>query len=234
MATQLIIGAKLRFLRLIGASCVGAMVSVGILYFKLGYGMAYIAIVIGTDFLMLLVLGIYKRKSVNGIIYMNAISFAYSKLNDCLDRLTGWRNSSIIASTLVVVLSLFVAVYGKISNRRNIYTVVLMENGRSIEARALYDSGNLLTEPVSGKAVSIIEKSAILSDWMKNTPEKFKIIPYKSIGEENGILEGIVIDKLIIQNDDKKVVEDKAVIALYDGKLSKDGKFEMILNHNLM
>jgi hypothetical protein len=210
------------------------MVSVGILYFKLGYGMAYIAIVIGTDFLMLLVLGIYKRKSVNGIIYMNAISFAYSKLNDCLDRLTGWRNSSIIASTLVVVLSLFVAVYGKISNRRNIYTVVLMENGRSIEARALYDSGNLLTEPVSGKAVSIIEKSAILSDWMKNTPEKFKIIPYKSIGEENGILEGIVIDKLIIQNDDKKVVEDKAVIALYDGKLSKDGKFEMILNHNLM
>jgi hypothetical protein len=210
------------------------MVSVGILYFRLGYGMTYIAIVIATDFLMLLVLGIYKRKSVNGIIYMNAISFAYSKLNDCFDRLTGWRNSSIMASALVVVLSLFVAVYGKISNRRNIYTVVLMENGRCIEARALYDSGNLLTEPVSGKAVSIIEKSAILSDWMKNTPEKFKIIPYKSIGEENGILEGMVIDKLIIQNDDKKVVEDKAVIALYDGKLSKDGKFEMILNHNLM
>jgi hypothetical protein len=51
---------------------------------------------------------------------------------------------------------------------------------------------------------------------------------------EKGVLEGMVIDQLIIQQDDKKVVEDKAVIALYDGKLSKDGSFKMLLNRNLI
>jgi hypothetical protein len=30
------------------------------------------------------------------------------------------------------------------------------------------------------------------------------------------------------------VVEDNAVIALYDGKISKGGSFSMILNHDLL
>lgn len=230
----LVMGVRVRLLRVICASSVGAVVSVGILYFRLGYGITYVLTIIATDFIMLYIMGIYKRKSINGTIYMNAIAFAYSKLNDCIDRLTGWKNSYMTAIALIVGLSLFVAVYARLSKQRAVYKVVLVGNGRSFEARALYDSGNLLTEPVSGKAVSIIEKSSILEDWMKNTPEKFKIIPYKSVGEENGILEGMVIDQLIIQYDDKKVVEDKAVIALYDGKLSSDGRFEMILNHNLI
>jgi sigma-E processing peptidase SpoIIGA len=234
MAVLLVMGVRVKLLRAICASGVGAMVSVGILYFRLGYGIIYVFIIIATDFIMLYIVGIYKRKSINGTIYMNAIAFAYSKLNDCIDRLTGWKNSYMTAIVLIVGLSLFVAVYARLSKQRAVYKVVLVGNGGSFEAKALYDSGNLLTEPVSGKAVSIIEKSSILEDWMKNTPEKFKIIPYKSVGEENGILEGMVIDQLIIQYDDKKVVEDKAVIALYDGKLSSDGRFEMILNHNLM
>jgi sigma-E processing peptidase SpoIIGA len=131
-------------------------------------------------------------------------------------------------------LGIFVIMYGKKLEKKSLYKVVLNENGRSLEVKALYDSGNLIVEPVSGKAVSIIEKTSVLDDWIKSTPEKFKIIPYKSVGMEKGVLEGMVIDQLIIQQDDKKVVEDKAVIALYDGKLSKDGSFKMLLNRNLI
>jgi hypothetical protein len=140
----------------------------------------------------------------------------------------------VLSAALVVGMSLFLAACERLAKRKAVYRVVLKDNDRSLEATALYDSGNLLTEPVSGKAVSIIEKSAILDDWMKNTPEKFKIIPYKSVGRESGILEGMVIDQLIIQHDGMQVVEDKAVIALYDGRLSKDGGYQMLLNHSLI
>jgi hypothetical protein len=69
---------------------------------------------------------------------------------------------------------------------------------------------------------------------MKNTPEKFKIIPYKSVGREGGMLEGIVIDQLIILKDGVRVVKEGTVIALYEGRLSKNGCFSMLLNHSLL
>ncbi|MDE7477902.1 MAG: sigma-E processing peptidase SpoIIGA, partial [Lachnospiraceae bacterium] len=47
-------------------------------------------------------------------------------------------------------------------------------------------------------------------------------------------MEGIVVDELIIQKEKEQVVKKGAVIALYKGKLSKDGKFQMILNRNLI
>ena len=63
---------------------------------------------------------------------------------------------------------------------------------------------------------------------------------HKSIGEENGILEGLEIDSLIIWKDDipwkhnnKKVISD-VIIAIYNGNLSEDGRFQMILNHALL
>jgi sigma-E processing peptidase SpoIIGA len=234
MVVTLLMGMKVKPLRLVGASCIGAVVSVGILYLRAGYGITYVAVVTLADFIMLYTMGIYKRKSLNGIIYMNVISFVYSKLNDCIYRLAGRQISSMAAAVLVMGLGIFVIMYGKKLEKKSLYKVVLNENGRSLEVKALYDSGNLLVEPVSGKAVSIIEKTSVLDDWIKSTPEKFKIIPYKSVGMEKGVLEGMVIDQLIIQQDDKKVVEDKAVIALYDGKLSKDGSFKMLLNRNLI
>ena len=70
--------------------------------------------------------------------------------------------------------------------------------------------------------------------WIKKYPQKYKIIPYKSIGKENGILEGICVDELIIWNNDKEIVQKQAVIAVYKGRLSEDNSFNMILNNGLL
>jgi hypothetical protein len=134
----------------------------------------------------------------------------------------------------LVATIIFVLVRSKFRGKPSIYQVILKDKGESLSFKALYDSGNLLTEPISGKPVSIIEKTETLIDWMTNTPEKYKVIPYKSVGNENGVLEGMVIDQLVIQLDNEQVVEDNAVIALYDGKISKGGSFSMILNHDLL
>ncbi|MDE6365736.1 MAG: sigma-E processing peptidase SpoIIGA, partial [Lachnospiraceae bacterium] len=54
------------------------------------------------------------------------------------------------------------------------------------------------------------------------------------VGKEHGLLEGIVVDELIIQKEREQVVKKGAVIAFYKGKLSKNGEFQMILNHSLI
>ena len=42
------------------------------------------------------------------------------------------------------------------------------------------------------------------------------------------------MDELMIQKEEEQVVKKETVIALYKGKLSKNGAFQMILNHNLI
>ena len=60
------------------------------------------------------------------------------------------------------------------------------------------------------------------------------MIPFRSIGEENGIMEGTTVDELTISLGDRQIVEKDAIVALYKGKLSKDGSFQMILNQGLL
>jgi len=62
----------------------------------------------------------------------------------------------------------------------------------------------------------------------------FSSSPYQSVGNEHGVLEGIVVERMMIQQEEGEVVKKEAVVALYKGKLSRDGTFQMILNHKLI
>lgn len=234
IAVSLILDIKFKLIRIFLAAFAGAVISCVILCCKLGYGVVYIAVILALELLMLCIMGVPNRKSLSGLMYVNIISFAYSKVNYCIYRLFGVNYGLPLSAVLVIGCSLYIFATKKASGRKRIYDVVLKDNGRTYNAKALYDSGNLLVEPMSGKAVSIIEKNEFLTEWMKNTPEKFKIIPYKSVGREGGMLEGIVIDQLIILKDGVRVVKEGTVIALYEGRLSKNGCFSMLLNHSLL
>ena len=140
----------------------------------------------------------------------------------------------IAVTVMIAGIVVFLAVYCNLSDQRHIYEVILTENGEDVVVRALFDTGNLLADPVTGKPVSIIEETEEIKQWMTRYPHKYKIIPYQSIGKEHGILEGIVVDELMIQKEKEQVVKKETIVALYKGKLSKDGAFQMILNHSLI
>lgn len=98
-----------------------------------------------------------------------------------------------------------------------------------VEVSALIDTGNGLTEPVSHKPVAILEEEAWehLRRWMR--PEKFKVIPYHSIGKDNGILEGYEIDTIKVKGNECEKQYDKVIVAVFKGKVSKGGSYQMIL-----
>lgn len=98
-----------------------------------------------------------------------------------------------------------------------------------VEIMALIDTGNGLIEPVSKKPVAILEENEWenLRMWMK--PEKFKIIPYRSIGKANGMLEGYEVDAMEVKGDAGEKQFEKVIIAIFKGKMSEKGGYQMIL-----
>lgn len=227
--------------RLAIASVVGGLGAVLILLTGMNYGAAYIFMVLVLDLAMLYI-AIPRRigkkadlhKLVMGIIYFHAMFFAYGKLAECAVRLGLGRSARIVVALIVAGIVLFMVVYHKLREQKSLYDVVLVQNGDNIELKALFDTGNLLTEPISGKPVSVLEETDVLREWITQSPQKYKVIPYRSIGNEHGILEGMYVDELIIHKDNEQVVKRNAIVALYKGRLSKDGSFQMILNQGLL
>lgn len=120
------------------------------------------------------------------------------------------------------------------------------------EITALLDTGNSLIDPISLSPVIIAEYRMIKNlfpedvrcgleslegnniEWvMSDVTQKglvTRIIPFSSLGKENGLLIGFVPDKVEIRDDCGVRVLDKCVIGLYNKPLSKDRSYGALLN----
>lgn len=99
---------------------------------------------------------------------------------------------------------------------------------------ALFDTGNHLSEPVSGTPVCIVGRSAaiLLKDCFM--PQKYHAIPYHSIGKKAGILDAYEIPELVIEDTYREIRCRKIIIAICNTEISKDSIYQMILHPKLM
>lgn len=121
---------------------------------------------------------------------------------------------------------------------RSFCMIKLSRLGKTVEITALVDTGNLLTDPLTGKKV-IIAEADILSPLFnfdianlcsgENLPDGFRLIPYSSIGTENGLLAAFVPDSTYVNHDLKK----DFVTAVFDGRLSPVGDYHALIGPNL-
>lgn len=107
-------------------------------------------------------------------------------------------------------------------------------NKQKSEVKAYLDSGNTLREPLTKKPVIVVEKNKIKNftdiDLEKiiggdepNTENlKLKIIPFNSIGKQNGMLIGVKPDFVKIEYEDREEYIYDVVIGMYDKKINKD------------
>lgn len=121
---------------------------------------------------------------------------------------------------------------------QEIYGVLIETNGKSAEFEGFLDSGNKLREPFSGFPAAVCELKSlkniltdeeyeILSQDKFSCPEKFKIIPYKSVGKM-GILRGFVPDKFTLHKNGKLFSVDEIIIAVTSDE-SMNSDFNIIL-----
>lgn len=109
-------------------------------------------------------------------------------------------------------------------------TVILQGESEELQITALIDTGNGLREPVSGRSVSILEEEVFRKMKDRLLPEKLKVIPYHSVGKTHGIMMGMEVSNIKIRTDDGEKVLPEGILAMYQGRLSESGSYQMILS----
>lgn len=135
----------------------------------------------------------------------------------------------------------------KISN--TLCSLEIAFRGKIIKIKTLVDSGNLLKEPISNKDVIVVQKSSLeelidkeildeaismvkgnlIGDMSEDFYKfKFKVIPFSSLGNENGVLVGFKPDYIKIYSDEEFIKKD-VIIGIYDGTLSKTNLYTSLI-----
>ena len=103
----------------------------------------------------------------------------------------------------------------------------IVVKGEKVKLKGYIDSGNTLKDPLSNKPVIIVEKAImekiIDTDNLLGGDEKLKLrlIPFKSIGKQNGMLVGIRPEYVVIKYNENIIKTKNVIIGIYDKKISK-------------
>lgn len=117
----------------------------------------------------------------------------------------------------------------KDKRKNHFCTVKIKGDKEEIVVRGLIDTGNGLTDPLSNKPVAILEEDIWQKMQLAKREDKYKVIPFHSIGKEHGMLEGYEIESLHIEYEEEVKEHNRVIVAVYKGKLSVKGEYRMIL-----
>lgn len=117
----------------------------------------------------------------------------------------------------------------KIMNNLKTCHIILRYKGKVIKAKGLIDSGNSLYYGKEKHPVSIIEFE-IIKEILNEKPRGLFTVGYKSLGQDEGVLYGIVFDEMEIMLADSKISLNNPYIGIYKGKLSVNGDYNMIVH----
>lgn len=144
----------------------------------------------------------------------------------------------IFVTGLAYIGILLIVKYVKIHKRNEgiIFEVKLTYNGKSVVTKGLLDTGNTLVEPITGEIVHIAEYKIIkpIIEGVKAAKENIYVIPYNSVGKEDGVLYGFKIDEMVILINDEPKFVYKPILGIYNGKISEKNKFSIIFNGSVM
>lgn len=142
----------------------------------------------------------------------------------------------------------FKLVKSKFSKKDMFCKLTIFFDEKSSQMKAMIDTGNILKEPITKLPVIIVEKRALVqllpNTILENTEKilggdaetieskyatKLKIIPFSSVGKENGILLGFKADKVLINTEENEEVINNVIIAIYNKELSKKNEYSALL-----
>ena len=142
----------------------------------------------------------------------------------------------------------------RITKSEIIYKAVIKIEEQELEINVRLDTGNMLKDPISGNAVIMVEKNRLykivpkeLLDNMNKFlggefenkeileyKKRIRFIPFTSVGKQNGMLLGIKADLVKIITDVDEIINEKAIIGVYEKTLSKSGKYSGLIGLDIL
>ena len=165
----------------------------------------------------------------------------------------------IILSTIIVSMTIiiFTIIKQKTKYKDIFCKIEIYLNENIIKTTAMIDSGNMLKEPITNTPVIVIEHTLlydiipkeilnnleeiiggdfknITDDIKKEYISQLKLIPYSSLGKQNGMLLGIKAQKIIVKQEEEKYETNNVIIGMYSKSFTKRGEYRALIGINLI
>ena len=192
-----------------------------------------------------------------GIIYM--VNFQNITIQNGV--LVG--NYTIRTILIGIIIAYFLVMIGekiiktKFSKKDMICDIEVSFENKKIKTKALIDTGNMLKEPITNTSVIVLEYtlfydiipkpildnlenilggdlSKIPKDLQTEYISKFRVIPFSSLGKQNGILLGVKGENLIVNINEEIKKIDKVIIGIYNKPLTKNGEYKGLLGLEIL
>ena len=156
-----------------------------------------------------------------------------------------------LISSIIIILT-YSSIKGKISRQDILCELAIGIDNKIANVKAIVDTGNFLKEPITGAPVVVVEKQElqgiipnkildkliqILDGEEIGTDEyahKIRVIPFSSLGKENGLLIGVKIDFMTIEIEGENIYVKDVIVGVYEGKLSRSGKYKALIGLELL
>ncbi len=114
-------------------------------------------------------------------------------------------------------------------NRSGCTVTLYGEDGHSIRIDGLVDTGNSLTEPISGRPVAVLEKRIWEELYPRQSPPGMRVIPYHSVGKPAGTLIGFPVKDMEVEVGGIRRKCREIYIAIWQDRLSETGSYDILL-----
>lgn len=162
----------------------------------------------------------------------------------------------IVGFTITVIA--FKIVKYRISKNDMFCEIEIFIGEKSVKAKAMLDTGNMLKDPITRMPVIVVEKDILYEiipyKILDNLEQiiggdipnefyeeinveyisKFRVIPFTSLGRQNGLLLGFKASKVITYIDSNEEELKNVIIGIYDKKLSKKDKYNALLGLEIL
>lgn len=184
----------------------------------------------------------------NGVL-MTPMSFLNTKWSELL---------LAFAVTFFILRVVWDVIQNRFLREKLLVQLIISFDKKAIELFALVDTGNSLHDPLTNMPVVVVEFSAIKdllpldirgifeknsdndlnavtatisgSDWFS----RFRLIPFTSLGKENGMLIGFRPDYIEIGTDSEKKDVQDVIVGIYNRALSRNERYKALVNPELM
>lgn len=155
----------------------------------------------------------------------------------------------------IITYIAFKVVKTKLHKKDIIYEIEIELEGKTLKLKAMLDTGNLLKDPISGMPVVVVEKQQLYSilpaklldnidkliggeDLLDQIEEKqlftrFRMIPFSSVGKQNGLMLGFKSDQVVIRKEEELQVKNNVIIGIFNQNLSKNKSYSALIGMDL-
>lgn len=182
----------------------------------------------------------WGRECVKALFFLYASGFLLGGIMEHLSQYVNWMEMGSLFFALALgsyygaggVLFLL-----EVFSRQNCwrYEADLYWKGRIVTVESVVDTGNSLRDPVSGDPVSVMDPKTAQELFGGSMPEHIRFIPYRSVGEDSGILAAVRLDKICIRKGKRRQQRwvENPLVAVSKEELSSDGTYRMLLHPDL-